>query len=46
VARERRLGLGDGSATDPLQVMHKSLRLANLRVEVVALAAHGVNQTR
>ena len=46
LARERRQGLGDGSATNPLQVMRKLLRLVNLRVEVVALATPCVNQTR
>jgi hypothetical protein len=46
VADERRQGLYDSSATDPLQVLHKSLRPPNRCVEVVSLAAHCVNQTR
>ena len=45
LARERRQWLGDGSATDTLQVRHQVLRLANFRVQVVALAARGFSQT-
>jgi hypothetical protein len=46
MAGEQRQGLGGCNATDPLQAMHKLLRLAKFRAEVVALAAHGFNQTR
>ena len=46
LARERRQGLGDGCATDTSQLVRKLLRLAKLHTEVVAVAAHGFNETR
>lgn len=46
LAHEHRQGYGDGAATNPAHAMNKLLRLGNLRVELVALAAHCFSLTR
>jgi hypothetical protein len=46
LARERRQGLCDGCAIDTSQVVPSSLRLAQLRADLVAVAAHGFEETR